>query len=372
MGRTVAWIVPAGNQDWAVKPLLGKTGREYVEGALEEAGISAVADESQLFRPRERTLLVWEYAAGLSAITLAALAEASGNAVILEEKTRIPLAAVVAPETMAFLRGAQNPIQALLTFLKEEDAIADWVVLTPESHGERQALLDAASYAGVYGELRKRLALRHMTNGVILLNPDSVIIEAGVRIGPGTVIYPGNVLQGQTSVGPGCTLYPNNRMKDAAVGEGTTVESSVLLECSVGCRATVGPFAYLRPHTEVGDDCRVGDFVEIKNSSIGNGTKISHLTYVGDSDLGEDINLGCGVVFVNYDGKVKQRSRVGDHAFIGCNCNLIAPVSVGESAYIAAGSTIVDDVPKDALYVARSRGVIKEGWVKRRKEQGRL
>ena len=146
----------------------------------------------------------------------------------------------------------------------------------------------------------------------------------------------------------------------------------MLVRCRVGARTTVGPFAYLRPDAEVGEHCRIGDFVEIKNSRIGDGTKVSHLTYVGDSDLGKDINLGCGVVFVNYDGKTKSRSRVDDHAFIGCNCNLIAPVHIGENAYLAAGSTVVEDVPADALFVARSRGVVKEDWVKRRKEQGKL
>jgi bifunctional UDP-N-acetylglucosamine pyrophosphorylase/glucosamine-1-phosphate N-acetyltransferase len=146
----------------------------------------------------------------------------------------------------------------------------------------------------------------------------------------------------------------------------------VLTHCRVGAYTTVGPFAYLRPAATVGEHCRIGDFVEIKNSTIGDGTKVSHLTYVGDSDLGKDINLGCGVVFVNYDGKTKNRSRVDDHAFVGCNCNLIAPVHIGENAYLAAGSTVVEDVPADALFVARSRGVVKEDWVKRRKEQGKL
>jgi len=372
MGRTVAWIVPGGNQDWAVKPLLGKTGREHVKTALAEAGLVAAAEESRLFRPCKKTLLVWEHAAGLSAETLAALSVEDGNTLLLDEEGRTPLAAVAKPETLSPVRTGGNPLQSLIARLQEEGAQAGFTLFAPARRGECHALRDAAGFAAVYGELRKRFAQRHMANGVILLNPDNVIIEADVRIGPGTVLYPGNLLQGQTVIGPGCTLYPNNRLLDAKVGEGSAVESSVLLECSVGRRVTVGPFAYLRPQTDVGDDCRIGDFVEVKNSSVGDGTKISHLTYVGDSDLGKDINLGCGVVFVNYDGKVKARSRVGDHAFIGCNCNLIAPVRVGESAYIAAGSTVVEDVPGDALYVARSRGALKEGWVKRRKEQGRL
>lgn len=356
--------------------MLGKSSREHVKSALAEAGIATAADESQLFNPQERILLVWEHAAGLSDKTLAVLAETGQNSIVLDTVGKIPLAAVVIPGTFplshTLLHAGEGAVQSLMSRMTEENALDGWAVVTPENQGECLALLDAASYTALHGELRQRLAQRHMANGVILLNPDNVIIEADVRIGAGTIIYPGNLLQGQTVIGPGCTLYPNNRILNAAIGEETTVEGSVLLDCSVGRRATVGPFAYLRPQTEVGDDCRVGDFVEIKNSSVGNGTKISHLTYVGDSDLGRNINLGCGVVFVNYDGKVKQRSLVEDNAFIGCNCNLIAPVRVGEGAYIAAGSTVVEDVPQNALYMARSRGSIKEGWVKRRKEQGKL
>ena len=160
---------------------------------------------------------------------------------------------------------------------------------------------------------------------MIFLDRDRTIVESDVVIAPGVMIYPGNTLQGSTRIGADCVLYPNNRLNNAVVGRGTTVESSVLLNCAVGEETTVGPYAYLRPDTSVGNHCRIGDFVEIKNSSIGDGTKVSHLTYVGDSDLGKDINLGCGVVFVNYDGKVKNRSKVEDHAFIGCNCNLVAP-----------------------------------------------
>ena len=146
----------------------------------------------------------------------------------------------------------------------------------------------------------------------------------------------------------------------------------MLLSCAVGAGTTVGPNAYLRPGTRVGAHCRIGDFVEIKNSTIGDGTKVSHLTYVGDADLGEGINLGCGVVFSNYDGKSKYRCTVGDRAFIGCNVNLVAPVTVGEDAYVAAGSTVTKDVPAGALAIARSRQANLAGWVAARKAEGKL
>jgi bifunctional UDP-N-acetylglucosamine pyrophosphorylase/glucosamine-1-phosphate N-acetyltransferase len=141
---------------------------------------------------------------------------------------------------------------------------------------------------------------------------------------------------------------------------------SVLTECAVGEGSTVGPFAYLRPDADVGKNVKIGDFVEIKNSRIGDGTKVSHLTYVGDSDLGENINLGCGVVFVNYDGREKHRSVVGEGAFIGCNVNIVSPVNVGENAYIAAGTTVTTDVPAGSLSVGRARTKHIPGWVERR------
>lgn len=231
---------------------------------------------------------------------------------------------------------------------------------------------DRAQLSQVERVLRRRINENWMRSGVRLIDPEATYIDADVRIGRDTTIYPGCVLQGETQVGEDCTLYPNCRLNNARVGDGSTVESSVLLNCSVGCGTTVGPNAYLRPGAQVGDHCRIGDFVEIKNSVIGDGTKVSHLTYVGDADLGKGINLGCGVVFSNYDGKNKYRSSVGDGAFIGCNVNLVSPVHVGEDAYIAAGSTITKDVPAGALAIARSRQGNLSGWVEARKAEGKL
>ncbi len=136
----------------------------------------------------------------------------------------------------------------------------------------------------------------------------------------------------------------------------------------MGERSVIGPYAYLRPHSEVGDGCRVGDFVEVKNAQIHDGAKVSHLSYIGDGEIGERTNVGCGVVFVNYDGKKKSRTVVGRDAFVGCNANLIAPVTVGDGAYIAAGSTVTDDVESDSLCIARSRQTVIPGWAKKRRD----
>lgn len=208
--------------------------------------------------------------------------------------------------------------------------------------------------------------LEYLDAGVVFIDLKAVYIDEGVRIGKGTVIYPCVVLEGDVEIGENCTIGQNTRIKDSIIGNGTSIQSSVILESKVGDETSVGPFAYLRPNSEIGSHCKVGDFVEIKNSRLDDGAKAAHLTYVGDSDVGKKVNLGCGVVFVNYDGSKKYRSVVEDGAFIGCNVNLVSPVHVGKDAYVAAGSTITNDVEDGALYVARSKGKSIEGWVEKR------
>lgn len=228
------------------------------------------------------------------------------------------------------------------------------------------------TFARALSVLRARKRLSLMRSGVWLIDPERTYIDDTVMVGEETVIYPGCVISGDTVIGRGCTLLPNSRIVDSRIGDGAKIESSVLLSCEVGRRTSIGPFAYVRPGTVIGDDCRIGDFVEIKNSAVGDGTKVSHLSYVGDSELGKHINIGCGVVFVNYDGKQKHRSTVGDGAFIGCNVNLVSPVRVGEGAYVAAGSTVTEDVPGEALAIARARQTTKPGWATERRTKGKL
>ena len=208
--------------------------------------------------------------------------------------------------------------------------------------------------------------LAYMETGVNFIDIRMAYIDEGVTIGSGTKIYPCAVIEGNVTIGENCTIGQNTRIKDSTVGDGVTIQSSVIIESRVGDNTSIGPFAYLRPGSDVGSGCKVGDFVEIKNSKLGDGAKASHLTYIGDSDIGERVNLGCGVVFVNYDGSRKYRSVVEDGAFIGCNSNLVSPVHVGKNAYVAAGSTITDDVPDGALYIARARGKSLEGWVEKK------
>ena len=234
---------------------------------------------------------------------------------------------------------------------------------------EIMTVSDRVCLSRAEAEMRRRINEFHMMRGVTILDPSATYIGADVRIGKDTVVYPGNVLEGFTVVGSGCLLYPNNRLQNAEIADGTILQSSVVLDSRIGSGTTVGPYAYIRPGSRIGDHVRIGDFVEVKNSSIGQKTKVSHLTYIGDADLGQEINVGCGVVCVNYDGKEKHRTVIGDHAFVGCNANLVAPVEVEGHTFIAAGSTITEKVPAGALAIARARQVNKKGWVEKREQK---
>lgn len=216
---------------------------------------------------------------------------------------------------------------------------------------------------------RNESAVRLMEAGVRILDPNNVYIGPRVEVGEGSVILPGTILRGRTIIGENCELGPNTMIRDCTIGDRVVVNASQLNESTVLSGTKVGPFAYVRPNCHVGHDVKVGDFVELKNSTIGDGTKISHLTYVGDSDVGSHVNFGCGTVTVNYDGITKYRTTIGDDAFIGCNTNLVAPVKIGDGAYTAAGSTITDDVPADSLAIARDRQIIKKQWAAKRRSR---
>jgi bifunctional UDP-N-acetylglucosamine pyrophosphorylase/glucosamine-1-phosphate N-acetyltransferase len=221
---------------------------------------------------------------------------------------------------------------------------------------DRVQLSEAEAY------MRRRIAVRHMKNGVTIIDPASTYIDADVTIGQDTVILPGTHLRGRTSIGADCVIGPQANLTDVQVGDGVEISYSVLTDSQVADKATIGPFAYVRPGSEIGTHVKIGDFVELKNAKIGKGTKVPHLSYVGDAEIGEGVNIGCGTITVNYDGAVKHKTIVGDGSFIGCNTNLVAPVTVGRNAYVAAGSTINQNVPDDALAIARERQVNKLGY----------
>ncbi|MDD3395312.1 MAG: bifunctional UDP-N-acetylglucosamine diphosphorylase/glucosamine-1-phosphate N-acetyltransferase GlmU [Anaerotignum sp.] len=217
--------------------------------------------------------------------------------------------------------------------------------------------------------MKARINRHHMENGVTLEDPQNTYIGADVKIGMDTVILPGCVLEGNTEIGEDCKIGPNSRLTDMRIGNGVAFQSSTGIESEIGNNTTVGPFAYIRPNCKIGSNVKIGDFVEVKNSTVGNGTKIPHLAYIGDTDAGEKVNFGCGSIMVNYDGQKKHRTVVEDHVFVGCNVNLVAPVTVKAGAYIAAGSTITRDVPEGVLAVARARQQVITGWKKKKIEK---
>ena len=211
--------------------------------------------------------------------------------------------------------------------------------------------------------MRHRLAEMHMRNGVTIISPENTYISADAEIGRDTVLQPGVMIEGNTVIGEDCTIGPNSQIVDSVIGDRTTIHSSVIRESKIGTDTTVGPFAHIRPETDLGNSVRIGNFVEVKKSTLGEGSKAAHLSYIGDANIGENVNFGCGTIVVNYDGKKKHVTTVEDDAFIGCNSNLIAPVTVGKGAYVAAGSTISKNVPDDSLAIARVRQENKEGYV---------
>ena len=215
--------------------------------------------------------------------------------------------------------------------------------------------------------MQKRINEYHMRNGVTMRNPESVYIEDGVEIGNDTEICQNVTIKSGTKIGSDCVIGSGSMLDRAVIHDGVDVLSSVILESEVDEGTHVGPFAYIRPNCHVGKEGKVGDFVELKNSNIDDGTKISHLTYIGDSDVGKRVNFGCGTVTCNYDGKKKYRTTIGDDCFVGCNTNFVSPINVGDGVYIAAGSTITEDIPENSLSIARARQVNKEGWKDKRK-----
>lgn len=212
--------------------------------------------------------------------------------------------------------------------------------------------------------LRLRKAEALMEAGVTIIDPEHTYIGQDVEVGQDTILYPGTILEGKTSVGRNCSIGPDTQLTEVVCGNGNHLNRVYAHECSIGDHNDIGPFVHLRPNTELRDRIKIGNFVEVKNSTVDDGTKLPHLIYCGDSDLGKDVNFGCGTVTVNFDGKKKHRCKIDEHAFIGCNTNLVAPVHIGKRAFTAAGSTITKDVPAKSLAVGRARQVNIDGWVK--------
>ncbi len=226
---------------------------------------------------------------------------------------------------------------------------------------------DRVQLAELAGELNRRIVAAHQRAGVTVVDPASTWIDVDVSIGRDTVVQPGTQLLGATRIGGRCEIGPDTTLTDVTVGDGATVVRTHGSASVIGDGATVGPFTYLRPGTVLGDVGKLGAFVETKNATLGTGTKVPHLTYVGDADIGEHSNIGASSVFVNYDGETKRRTTIGSHVRTGSDTMFVAPVTVGDGAYTGAGTVVRDDVPPGALAVSAGPQRNIEGWVERKR-----
>ncbi len=209
---------------------------------------------------------------------------------------------------------------------------------------------------------RNAVLQQHMANGVGFICTDGIIIERSVQIGAGTEILPNTILRGNTVIGENCVIGPNCVIEDTVIGDNVTLNTVQVYQSTIDSNVKIGPFVHIRPDSHICSGAKIGDFVEIKNTTVGEQTAIAHLAYLGDSDIGSHVNIGCGCVTVNFDGIKKSRCVIGDHAFVGCNTNLIAPVSLGQHAYTAAGTTVTTDIPDYALAIDRGILHVKEGY----------
>lgn len=248
----------------------------------------------------------------------------------------------------------------LIKFLVDKHELVETFLL--EDSLEAMGVNNRLQLSAAEAHLRRRILRELMWQGVTIIDPEHTYVDKTVKIGQDTILYPGVILEGQTVIGENCRIGPDTRIVDSRVGDDCVINNSVLLESKIGCSCLIGPYSYLRPGTELADQVKVGDFVEVKKSLVGRGSKIPHLSYVGDSILGEKVNIGAGTITCNYDGEKKHQTIIGDQVFVGSNTNLVAPIEVGSGAYIGAGSTVTKDIPAGALAIARGRQRNLENW----------
>ncbi len=326
---------------------------EYVKKALMDAGVTEILEERpESFDAEALYLFVLDDLAQLSAAGVECAIKQPDTVIPCYQEDEVAIVSVKGAladkqlcELIAIL--PQN------TMYSEDNIPRD--VFKPVNTRERLALASEA--------LGQQVCSALMANGVTIIRPSMTFISPFAVIGQDTVIYPNTYIMGKTIIGANCKVGPDSSLTDMTIGDNVTIKNSTLEKSVIGAFTSVGPYAYVRPNSVIGEHCKIGDFVEVKNSTLGNGAKASHLAYIGDSDIGERVNFSCGAITSNYDGKRKHRCTVGDDVFIGCNTNLVAPVTVGRGAYVAAGSTITDHVPEgEVLAIARARQVNKIGW----------
>ncbi|WP_099158899.1 bifunctional UDP-N-acetylglucosamine diphosphorylase/glucosamine-1-phosphate N-acetyltransferase GlmU [Virgibacillus ndiopensis] len=257
------------------------------------------------------------------------------------------------PDVIEILRNKREKVSAFLT----------------PNFEETLGINDRVALAQAEQVMKKRINEKHMRNGVTIIDPDNTYIGPDVTIEQDVLIHPGTIINGESTIKTNAEIGPHTEISNCMIGEETVIKQSVANDSQIGDRVKIGPFAHIRPEASIGNEVKIGNFVEVKKSSLGDKSKVSHLSYIGDADVGSNVNIGCGTITVNYDGKNKFLTTIEDDAFIGCNSNLIAPVTVGKGSYVAAGSTITKNVPEDSLSVARARQTNKEGYASKIKNR---
>ncbi|MEA4920360.1 MAG: DapH/DapD/GlmU-related protein [Clostridiaceae bacterium] len=348
------FIMPSEPSEWLEYPLLSQKISDYIINTVKAVSDGAINIGSPVNTAFDNVLVYLKPCPALSIDILSYLTE-QASAVLMTKG-----------EPLAVYGPASDVIEALA----HEDVSSFEAVETPP--GDAAYVFDTESAYRAQELLRERINTRHLKAGVMLISPQTTHIAPDVTIGKGSVILPGCLIYSGTKIGQGCKIGPNCILEQAVIEDGASLNNAQVSQSSIGENTTVGPYCWIRPGCKIGSNVRLGDFVELKKAVIGNGTKVSHLTYIGDAEFGEHINVGCGTVVVNYDGKGKYLTTVGDNSFIGCNVNLISPVAIGKDTFIAAGSTITEDVEDGAFAIARNRQTIKPGWVEKRRESGKL
>jgi bifunctional UDP-N-acetylglucosamine pyrophosphorylase / glucosamine-1-phosphate N-acetyltransferase len=237
-----------------------------------------------------------------------------------------------------------------------------------EDFQEILGINDRLQLAGAYEILQRRIKENWMAAGVTIIDPSSVTIDETVALQPDVIIEPQTHLRGNTVIQTGCRIGPGSLIENSEIGANTTIQFSVITDSTIKTGVKIGPYAHLRGHAEVGEGCRIGNFVELKNTTLGNKTNVAHLSYLGDATIGTKVNIGAGTITANYDGFKKHQTKIGDRTGTGSNSVLVAPITLGNDVYIAAGSTVAEDIPDDCLVVARERPIIKPGWVTKKRE----
>ncbi|BAZ38096.1 UDP-N-acetylglucosamine pyrophosphorylase [Calothrix sp. NIES-4101] len=249
--------------------------------------------------------------------------------------------------------------------------VAPVMAVDVEDYQEILGINDRLQLAGAYEILQGRIKESWMAAGVTIIDPNSVTIDETVELQPDVIIEPQTHLRGDTVIKTGCRIGPGSLIENSEIGENTTIQFSVITDSIIKSSVTIGPYAHLRGHAQVSEGCRIGNFVELKNTTLGNNTKVAHLSYLGDTITGTKVNIGAGTITANYDGFKKHPTKIGDRTGTGSNSVLVAPINLGNDVYVAAGSTVAQDIPDDCLVIARERPVMKPGWVTKKRESQR-